>query len=374
MKKVFLLILLIACSQANEKIFVANEEAGTISIIDATTLKEIERVTLSNKGDDYLPHNIQTVGNLVLITANHYHGAHDESSHSHTESVEMNKHMDDHGETHAGNHDLAAEKPTIAFGIVTVEAHEGEEEAQEIHPDQLVIMDAKTHKITERINLDVEAHLAHVVSDGENAYITATNKNLLYIVNLENKNLNYIELGNSSPHGIRLTPDKAIIAGMNNQLQLVDLRTNKVETIKLPGKAVQTGYVTGKALATIYDTKQIAIYDLTSKKLEFVNLTNAKGPIQLYPTPNEKYIYVADQGVYFAQPPGTNTYKINLETKQITTIPTGQAPHGVVVSPDGRVWVTNLQGNTVSLLENDKKTAEIDVGVLPNGITYWSKV
>jgi YVTN family beta-propeller protein len=112
---------------------------------------------------------------------------------------------------------------------------------------------------------------------------------------------------------------------------------------------------------------------MSTKELSFVDLLDAKGPIQMYWTSDKKYVYVADQGVYFDQPPGMNTYKIDLAGKKVVaTIDTGYAPHGVVVSPDGRVWVTNLNGNSVSVIQDDRKIAEVDVGAAPNGISFWS--
>jgi DNA-binding beta-propeller fold protein YncE len=352
-----LLIALASCAPVKEKVFVANEASGTISVIDAEKLEEIGRITLTLEHDgrrlEYAPHNVQVAGDRVLITANMAH-----------------KEEEEHGD-----HEMSAADMKIPTGIIAVEAHGDEEESPE-HPDQLVILDAKSHKILNRIDLDIGAHLAHVVSDGTFAYITATNNELLYKVNLETGNYVPIILPkNSMPHGIRLTPDgkTGIIAGMMGDLLLINLETKNITTIKLPGKGVQAGIAGDIAMASVFDTKHLALYDMATGNLSFVDLPNAKGPIQMYPTPDNKYAYIADQGVYFDQPPGRNTYKVDLaEKKVVAAIDTGDAPHGVVVSPDGRVWVTNLNGNSVTLIENDKKAKEIEVGAAPNGISYWS--
>ncbi len=362
MKKlmILLLIALAACTQANEKIFVANEASGTISVIDASKLEEIGRITLTLEHDgnrlEYAPHNIQVVGDKVLVTANM---AHKEEEEAH------------------GDHEMAAANMKIPTGIIAVEAHGDEEEGPE-HPDQLVIIDAKSHKILNRIDLDIGAHLAHIVSDGVFAYATATNNELLYKVNLETGNYVPIILPkNSMPHGIRLTPDNetAIIAGMMGDLLFVNLETKNITTIKLPGKGVQAGSAGNIAMVSVFDTKQLALFDMTSREISFVDLPDSKGPVQMYQTPDNKYVYVADQGVYFDQPPGRNTYKVDLaEKKIVATIDTGDAPHGVVVSPNGRVWVTNLNGNSITLIQNDKKIKEIEVGAAPNGISYWKSL
>jgi YVTN family beta-propeller protein len=361
MKKLIflLLVVLAACSPVKEKVFVANEASGTISAIDASTLKEIERVSLTIKHEgarvEYGPHNVQVVGNKVLVTAN--------IAHKESESGEH------------GDHEMSAADMKIPTGVIAVAAHGEEETEQEDHPDQLVIIDAKSNKITNRIDLDIGAHLAHVVSDGTFAYITATNSELLYKVNLETGSYVPIILPKDSmPHGIRLTPDgkTGIIAGMMGDLLLINLETKNITTIKLPGKGVQAGIAGNIAMVSVFDTKQLALYDMTSGEMSFVDLPDSKGPVQMYQTPDNKYVYVADQGVYFDQPQGSVTYKIDLaERKVIASIDTGIAPHGVVVSPDGRVWVTNLNGNSVTLIQNDKKIKEIEVGAAPNGISYW---
>jgi YVTN family beta-propeller protein len=358
-----LLLLLVACAPVREKVFVANEESGSISVIDVSSLKEIDRISLAitdkDSRLDFSPHNVQVVGNKVLITANVAHKNHAKSEGGH------------------GDHEAAGPIPEIYFGIVAVEAHGDDSSAvEEGHSDQLVIMDAKSHKIVDRIDLDIEAHLAHVVSDGKNAYVTSTDKEGIYVVDLASKDVSMIPLPKGSmPHGARLTSDNkfAVIAAMGNALLLVNLQTNNVESVALPGKGVQAGVVGNIAMASVFDTKQLALYNMDTKELSLVDLPGALGPIQMYWTSDSKYVYVADQGVYFGQPPGRNTYKIDLAEKEVVAvIDTGDAPHGAVVSPDNRVWVTNLNGNSVSVIQNDQRAAEIQVGAAPNGISYWS--
>jgi YVTN family beta-propeller protein len=370
MKKfVILFLLLVACAPVNEKVFVANEASGSISVIDASSLKEIDRVSLiaihEGARVEYAPHNVQVVGDKVLITANI---AHDEE--------EKHEGHDSENSASHGEHEAAGPVPKVYFGVVAVEAHGEEKTEHADHPDQLIIMDAKSHKIVDRLDFDVESHLAHVVSDGTYAYATSTNEEVIFKVQLNNGLYSEISLPEGSmPHGIRLTADgrTAVVAAMGNALLLVDLVSKKVDSFSLPGKGVQAGAVNNIAMASVFDTKQLALLDLSSKELSFVDLPGAVGPVQMYWTTDGKYVYVADQGVYFDQPAGRNTYKVDLsEKKVIATIDTGDAPHGVVVSPDGRVWVTNLNGNSISVIENDKKVSEIPVGAAPNGISFWS--
>ena len=126
------------------------------------------------------------------------------------------------------------------------------------------------------------------------------------------------------------------------------------------------------ALASVYDAKSLAVYDIASKKLSYVDLPKeAKGPVQIYPSPDSKYVYVADQGYYFNQPNSDLVYKIDLgEMKVAQTIKGGTAPHGVAVSQDGKfVYATNLLSDDLSVIDADagKEIARIKIGKMPNG-------
>ena len=101
----------------------------------------------------------------------------------------------------------------------------------------------------------------------------------------------------------------------------------------------------------------------------------AKGPIQMYSTPDSQFIYLADQGYYFEQPASDLVYKIDLLAGIVVKeIKAGSAPHGVVVSPDGAfVYVTNLLSNDVSVIDTatDTEVGRIPVGKEPNGVSFW---
>lgn len=336
----FLLLILAACTPVTEKVFVANEESGTISVIDASTLKIIDTITLTTEHDGerltFAPHNVQAVGNLVLVTANVGGYAHD-----------------DHG------------------AVPAVEAHGDESAAGPDHPDQLVVMDAITHKIVQRHDIDFGAHLAHVVSDGANAYVTGTNTEILYSVNLNDGTKKLVELPTGSqPHGLRLSLDNstAYIASMNNSLLALNLTSKQIKTIPLPGMGVQTAVTDKYSFVSIYSPPQVGRYDLTTGNMTFALLSNARGPIQIYPA--NGFIYAADQGMLNGDPVGNTLYKINAETLDVVALPAGNAPHGVI-AVDNRVFVTNLLGGSVSVFVNDSVVSEIAVGAAPNGITHW---
>lgn len=344
----------------NEKIYVAIEGEGKIAVIDSAKQSVIKNIDLSkdHKGGKltYAPHNIQVApdGSTVWVTAN---------ASGHT------------------NH---------TFKIIPeAYAHIGDEEdGNNVHTeDEIVVIDSKTDKIIQRIPVEVSIHLAHVVlTPGSNyAYATAQKEGRIYKINVKEFRIERtIKTPDSSePHGLRISPDGslAFIAFLNGKsLGILDLKTDESFQVALEGQAVQSALTPdGRfAFVALYDSKKIAVYDLTQKSISYIQLPEtAKGPIQLYPTPDSQFIYVADQGYYFNQPQGKFVYKIDInQEKVVNEIKTGDGPHGVVVSKDGKfVYVTNLISGDLSVINTstNQEVAKIPVGKEPNSISIWSR-
>jgi YVTN family beta-propeller protein len=131
-------------------------------------------------------------------------------------------------------------------------------------------------------------------------------------------------------------------------------------------------------LGSVYETKKVAWINAKTDEQGYINLPeDAKGSVQLYPSPDSKYIYVANQGYYFEQPTGNTVYRIDIEARTVDQIiPAGDAPHGIVVDKAGRfVYVTNLLSKDVSIIDasTHQEVVRIEVGEMPNGISIWHK-
>lgn len=96
------------------------------------------------------------------------------------------------------------------------------------------------------------------------------------------------------------------------------------------------------------------------------------GPIQTFVTPDNHFLLVANQGD--EQDPGTTVSLIDIASFTLNKdIETGEGAHGIVVEPSGRhAYVTNLYGNDVAVLDLDTLSvvARIPVGDKPNGISF----
>jgi len=345
-----------AVANLTEKLYVAVEGAGKVAVIDPVQKKTVRYIDLSLDHEGhvqmYTPHNIQVApdGKSVWVTAN----VAGEDGHSHESFLSPKK--------------VLANGSDEPF-------------------DDVIVIDPLTDTIKARISIAPYIHLAHVTvtPDSRFAYITAQEEGAVYKIDalayfIEKR----IETGaGSEPHGLRVSPDgsTAYIAMLKGKaLGMLSVGSDTFTSIPLDGQAVQTGVTPDGAfvVASLYDTKKLAVYDVAMKSVRYVDLpAGAKGPVQMYPTPDSRFMYLADQGYYFGQPESNLVYKIDIHAGRVVKeIVAGKAPHGVAISPDGKsIYVTNLLSNDVSVIDTatDTETEKIFVGVEPNGVSYWSK-
>ena len=324
----------------SDKIYVATEDSGTVDVISTSTRSILKSIALTQEGSPsmYMSHNVQVApdGKTVWATAN----AMSEGNGSHDDTLP---------------------------------------------PDQVIVIDPARDEIVRRIDIGKDLHLAHVVltPDSRYALVVAQESGEVYKIDTSSYQITQTTktTAGAEPHGLRLSPDgnTAYIAMLTGKsIAKLDIQAFTFDYIPLNGKAVQTAVTPdGRYVAaSVYDSRSVAVYDTANQKLQYAQLPDeAKGPLQLYPTPDSAYVYVADQGNYFNQPDGNKLYKIDLnQQKVVQTIEAGTAPHGVVVSPDGKfTYVTNLVSNDVSVIDNTagREVARIPTGKKPNGISYW---
>lgn len=361
----FLLFPVMGAKNANDKVYVAAEDAGRIDVISPKSRSVIAKIDLANKEDAddtmYMAHNVQVApdGKAVWVTANAM-----------------------------ANHTASLKTRILNKLFPTAYADEGHDEVA-TSSDQVVVIDPLTDKITRRIDIGTDLHLAHVVLTPDSKFALATSQNKAEVYKIDTETFKVVGTAkaktktNAEPHGLRISPDgkTAYVALMGDKsIGKLNLSTLTFKYIPLNGTPVQTGITAdGKyALASVFTDKSMAIVDTANDSVRYALLpSDAKGPLQLYPSSDARYAYVADQGNDFGQPAGNSLYKVDVQqAKTVQTIPVGTAPHGVVVSPDDRyTYVTNMESDDVSVVDNSvgKEVARIKVGKKPNGISYWTK-
>jgi YVTN family beta-propeller protein len=332
-------------SSVSQKVYIANEWESAVSVIDTASNTVIKTIDLSE----------QYYGKFLSFSA----------------------------------HNVQA-WPKWTVVVVTASIAENEEEwhaDEDVNNDELIVIDPLTDKITWRIGLDKWAHLAHVVvtADDTLAYVISQDMWKIYIVDLLTKKVkDTILLPDwSQPHWTRLSPDGkflyvALIA--ERWIAKVDLSNLSVNIISLNGKVVQIAVTPDNkyVFASLYDTKGVARYEVSTEEVVVKNLPDwALWPVQLYPSPDSAFVYIADQWYYFDEPISNAIYKMDVNTLDVVEQYTWwSAPHGVVVAPSGeKTYVTNLLSNDVTVINNKEGKVEntIAVGKMPNGISIWTK-
>ncbi len=247
--------------------------------------------------------------------------------------------------------------------------------------EELIGVDINTYSVVSRIQLGSELHVAHVVIFRTIAYVTANQADAVLVVDLaQSRVVRSIRLPNGTgPHGLRITPDGQFlaVAGMGDgSLVLIDTVRDSVTRYALPGRAVQTAILPdgSAALATIYDTRQVAHLNLLSQAMTLFNLpTTSAGPVQLYPSPDSRSVWVADQGMLGSDPAGRSLFEIDARTGELRhAVSVDPAPHGVVMNAQGtKAWTTTLVNGSVQAIDTVAGVvlSTTAVGNKPNGIS-----
>jgi len=317
------------------KVYVADEGASAVSVIDAASFKKIRSIAVGQG-----PHNVQVSpdGKWVWVTNNG-----DPAKTADTlPSVKMPK--AEHG-------------TMMAAGAVWV-------------------IDTATDAVVAKV--PVGMHPAHVVvaSDGGTAYITNGGDNTVSVVDTAARRVIGTVTVGASPHGLRLTPD-------GKQVWVANLKGGTVSVLDTESGRQVAEVVVGKGPAQVGFTPDgrfgfvslsgentVAVIDPVSRKV-IRKIAVGTVPIQLYATPDNRLLLVANQGTL--KKPGTTVSLIDVASMKVSsTIITGDGAHGVVVGQDGRhAFVTNTYANTVSVIDVAKRkvVATVAVGKGPNGIS-----
>ncbi|MEO6015627.1 MAG: cytochrome D1 domain-containing protein [Polaromonas sp.] len=324
-----------AAAFAAGRVYVANEEADTISVFDAASFKSIANVRVGRK-----PHNVQVSpdGRFVWVTNN--------------------------GE---------ADTPT---GAAAHQAMAKDEHEAMAGAGAVWIID--THNDAVVAKIPVGLHPAHVVlaPDGRLAYVTNGGDNTVSVVDIPAQRVVANIAVGKFPHGIRLSPDgrQAYIANLKGDtVSVVDTDSQK-EVMQIPvGKGpAQVGFTPDARLAfvSLSEENAVAVIDPATRKV-IRKLAVGAVPIQLFATPDSRTLLVANQGT--RKKPGHTVSVIDLQSlKVVGTIGTGFGTHGVAIDRTGQyAYVTNTYAGSVSVLDVKarKVVATVAVGKGPNGIS-----
>ena len=320
---------------AADKVYVANEGADTVSVLDAASFK-----TLANVRVGKMPHNVQVSpdGKLVWVTNN-------------GEPVQAAD-ASAHKGMAQGAHDAMAQ------------------------PGAVWVIDTRTDAVIAKV--PVGMHPAHVVvsPDGRLAYVTNGGDNTVSVIDTAAQRLLATISVGPFPHGLRISPDgkEVYVANLKGGTVSVIDTVGQKEVAKIPaGKGpAQVGFTPDGRLVfvSLSEENAVAVIDPTTRKV-IRKVAVGSVPIQLYATPDSRTLLVANQGT--RKKPGSTVSLIDLERFKVAqTVGTGAGAHGVVVDREGRyAYVTNTYANSVSVLDvKERKVVKtVPVGKGPNGIS-----
>lgn len=249
--------------------------------------------------------------------------------------------------------------------------------------ETVFVIDPMTNTVLKKISLGVHQHLAHVVLDDSSrfSFVTAGEADAVIQIDAET----YTEVRRfyvgalREPHGLRYSNGKLYIANYKGKsFSVIDVATGDKYEVPLGSSAVQMAVTpNGRyVFASLYDTREIICGEIQTAALKRIPLpAGAQGPIQLYPTPDSKLLYVCDQGGLDGRPASNKVYMIDVDSGAVIhTITAGTKAHGVVVDNQGRkAYVTNAGDGTVSFIDiaTQQVVKTVAVGSAPNGIAYW---
>lgn len=105
---------------------------------------------------------------------------------------------------------------------------------------------------------------------------------------------------------------------------------------------------------------------------EAARIEVGRGPIQVFGTPDGRYMYVANEGT--EENPDDTVSVIDVAAGEAVAMMTpGAGAHGQVVSDDGELAaISNLIAGTIAVIDVASQTmvAEFPVGDGPAGVTY----
>ena len=320
---------------ATGNVYIADEGANTVSVIDATSFKKIGSIPVGRG-----PHNVQVSPDSKWVWV-----------------------------TNNGD-------PAKAAETMSAEQMPKSEHGAMAGAGAVWAIDTATEVVVAKV--PVGKHPAHVVvaSDGRTAYITNGGDNTVSVLDtVAQRVIGVIPVG-ASPHGIRISPDgkQVWVANLKGgTVSVIDTESRKQVTQIAAGKGpAQVGFTPdGRfGFVSLSEENKVAVIDPVSRKV-IRKIAVGTVPIQLHATPDNRLVLVANQGT--PKKPGTTVSVIDVARMKVAaTIETGAGAHGVVVDRDGRhAFVTNTYANTVSIIDvaERKVVATVPVGKGPNGIS-----
>lgn len=293
-------------------VWVANEEGGSLSVIDVAT----NRVVTTVEGIEG-PHNVQVSpdGRSVWAVSGH------DSVAVMLDAATLGR----HGVVPTGGAPAHVVVSPDGRTTYTTNGAEG----------TVTVIDAAQMKPVATIAVGAGPHGLRPSPDGRWVYVANLEGSTVSVLDTAaNQKVADIEVGNA-PAQVAFSPDGQFV------------------------------------YASLSGEDSVAKIDVASRRL-VAKLNVGSGPIQTYVSPDNRVLLVANQGTQ--DRPSTTVSVIDPTTFTVAaTIQTGRGAHGVVIEPSSRLaYITNIYGNDVAVvdLQDLRVAARVPVGDKPNGVSF----
>ncbi len=243
--------------------------------------------------------------------------------------------------------------------------------------NRLQIFDAQTLK--ELASVDVGASNDDLTFDpsGKRLYISLGKDDSVAVVDVAlRKSLSRIKVG-KTPHGVKVTPDGKYLLVTNTADNTVSVLNLQKEPA-VAEAAIKTGVnpfevVVTDDSATAYVSNFLAdslsVVDLAQHKT-IATIRSGKQPAMIA---LQKGVSGQSQQIWAANTGSAELWLIDMTTRKLVDrVPVGKGAHGVVPTTSGKLYVTNAEDNTVSVVDaaQQKVLTTIPVGNTPNGLCF----
>ncbi|HYH09591.1 MAG TPA: beta-propeller fold lactonase family protein [Thermoanaerobaculia bacterium] len=219
--------------------------------------------------------------------------------------------------------------------------------------ERIAALDTRTLKLLRDYTAGTDPECVAVGPDGQRLYLSNEDAGTASIIDVASgKHLSTLVVG-TEPEGVTATPDGKwvyVTAETSNVLSVIDVKAQKTAANILVDprpRAVIFTRDSKYAWATAEIGGTVMLVDTAKRRVvKRIRLRAQDKPVGLVLSPDEKRLYVATGRGNGVAVLDTRTHKV------LANIPTGERVWGIAIAPDGKkVYAANSLSNTVSVID-----------------------
>ncbi len=331
-------------SAPSYQIFVSNERAGTVTVIDGSDFHVIATIPVGKR-----PRGIHGSpdGKRVYVALS-------------GTPIEAPPQLDSHG------------NPIFKRG----DDDDDDNQNADKSADGIGVVDVAQHKLIGKISVGSDPEEFDLSQDGTQLYISNEDVMTASVVSIAKKRVEHIVLVSQEPEGVATTPDGRhfyVTCETAGDIFVVDATTYRTTAhFKVDPRPRSADFLRGTPIGFIPSESAgelNVINYVQARLLKVIALPPGSRPMKVKVSPDGRWVYTSNGRAGTISVLDAHTYRL------VHTIKVGKRPWGLAFSPDGRyLFSANGPSNDVSVvdLRANKEIARIKAGASPWGITVVS--